>query len=105
MSQSNVYMEDDNLRLYVDVQPLLIDELVESKNAAVDSAESANQSAQEARSLLAGITSFKTNLELFYAQASNGLANLYNEFIALLTDFKNSVISDFNTQSNRIIGN
>ena len=58
MTQSDIYMEDDNLRLYVDVQPLFIDELENSKNAAASSAAQAALSEQQARSWKNDITDY-----------------------------------------------
>lgn len=84
MTQNNLYMENDDMRLYIDVQPLLIDELENSKNLAEASAVSAAQSAATAQSQLNNIITYKTNLELYYAQSMNNLSNRYTNAMAEL---------------------
>ena len=59
MSERNISIEEEDLMLYVDVQPLYIDELENSKNSAAQSAQSAAQSAQSAQNWLDNIISYK----------------------------------------------
>ena len=102
MTQNNLYMEDDNMRLYVDVQPLFIDELENSKNSAAASAASAAQSEANARTWKNDIINYKTSLELFYAQARDGITNSYNNSVLDLTSVKNLAHDDLNSQKNSI---
>ncbi len=102
MAQNNLYMEDDDLRLYVDVQPLFIDELENSKNSAAASALQAAQSEEAARGWKNDIEDYKTGLELFYAQATDGITNSYNTSISGLSAAKSLAINDLNTQKNSI---
>ena len=97
MTQNNLYMEDDNMRLYIDVQPLFIDELENSKNSCAFYAQQAAQSAQNAKNWKDNIADYKTNLELFYAQSENGLTNLYNSYISGLYTEKNNILNNFNS--------
>ena len=102
MAQNNLFMEDDNLRLYVDVQPLVIDVLENSKNSAAASALQAAQSEEAARGWKNDIEDYKTGLELFYAQATDGITNSYNTSISGLSAAKSTAINDLNTQKNSI---
>ena len=102
MTQNNLYMEDDNMRLYVDVQPLFIDELENSKNSAAASAASAAQSEANARTWKNDIIDYKTSLELFYAQARDGITNSYNNSVSDLTSVRNLAYDDLNSQKNSI---
>ena len=97
MTQTNLYIEDDNLRLYVDVQPLFIDELENSKNSAAASAAQAAQSEEAARTWKNDIEDYKTGLELFFAQALDGIANSYDDSISGLNNAKNSAISNISS--------
>lgn len=102
MTQTNLYMEDDNLRLYIDVQPLFLDELENSKNLAVASAARAAQSEEAARGWKNDIEDYKTGLELFYAQATDGIENLYNSSVSDIGNEKTSAISDLQSQKTNI---
>ena len=93
MTQNNLYMEDENLRLYVDVQPLFLDELENSKNIAVECAQSANQSAQNAQTWLDSIISYKTNIELFYAQVVSDITIRLQNAISAIVDAKDAAIA------------
>lgn len=102
MTQRNLYMDDDELKLYVDVQPLFIDELENSKNEAAASALKAAQSEAAAKNWKNDIEDYKTGIELFYAQASDDIENLYNNSVSDLTLAKNSAINDLQSQKNTI---
>ena len=102
MTQTNLYMEDDNLRLYIDVQPLFLDELENSKNLAAASAARAAQSEEAARGWKNDIEDYKTGLELFYAQATDGIENLYNSSVSDIGNEKTSAISDLQSQKTNI---
>lgn len=91
------------MRLYVDVQPLLLDELESSKNIAVSSAQSAAQNAQAASSYLDSITAYKTNIELFYAQAVNNLTDLLSSSLSTLTSAKNTVLESVQSAKNTVL--
>lgn len=105
MTHNNLYMEDDDLKLYVDVQPTYIDELENSKNAAASSAEQARQSEENARTWKENIIAYKTNLELFYAQASNSLTNLLNSSVEEMTNAKNSALEYIQSFGNTVCNN
>lgn len=105
MTQNNLYMEDDEMRLYVDVQPLLLDEIENSRNAAVASAALAAQSEENARNWKNSIIDYKTSMELFYAQASDGLTNLYNNSRSELTLSKNNVLNSIEMAKRTAINN
>ncbi len=105
MTQNNLYMEDDEMRLYVDVQPLLLDEIENSRNAAVASAALAAQSEENARNWKNSIVDYKTAMELFYAQASDGLTNLYNNSKSELTLSKNNVLNNIEMAQRTAINN
>ncbi len=102
MAQNNLFMDDDDMRLYIDVQPLFIDELENSKNSAAASALRAAQSEEAARGWKNDIEDYKTGLELFYARATDGITNSYNTSISGLSAAKNSAISDLTLQKNSI---
>ena len=99
MTQNNLFMEADDMRLYIDVQPLFIDELENSKNAAAVSAALAAQCEEAARGWKNDIEDYKTGLELFYAQATDGIENSYNDSISGLNSAKNSAISNISSTS------
>lgn len=105
MTQSNLYMDDDGLELYVDVQPLTLDELKSSRDAAVNAANNAQQSAESASSALTNITTCKTNLELFYAQASDNLRELLTNLTLELNNTKNIIVSTLQSLGNTILTN
>lgn len=102
MAQNNLFMDDDDMRLYIDVQPLFIDELENSKNSAAASALRAAQSEEAAKGWKNDIEDYKTGLELFYARATDGITNSYNTSISGLSAAKNSAISDLTLQKNSI---
>lgn len=103
MTQNNIYMEDNNLVLYVDVQPLFLDELENSKNAASAYAENARLSATNAETLLNSITTYKTNIELFYAQAYDNLADFKNNTIQAIQSLYNSLTNQINILTQQIL--
>ena len=96
MTQNNLYMEDENLRLEVNVQPFLIDELENSKNIAV---RCANDSSQ----ILELVKSIKTNFELFYADASNSFSNLFNNAMQTINNAKNNAVNSINSLGHQVI--
>ena len=96
MTQNNLYMEDENLRLEVNVQPFLIDELENSKNIAV---RCANDSSQ----ILELVKSIKTNFELFYADAFNSFSNLFNDAIQTINNAKNNAVNSINSLGHQVI--
>ncbi len=103
MTQNNLYMEDENLRLYVDVQPLLLDELENSKNIAVECAQSANQSAQNAQTWLDSIISYKTNIELIYSQAVNDITSRFGSVISSITEAKEAALETIQSLKNQAL--
>ena len=103
MTQNNLYMDEENMRLYVDVQPLFIDELESSKNLAVSSAQSAQQSEQNAKNWLDSIISYKTNIELFYAQSVNNLTNQLNNISNSISNAKNTALEGIETLKNNVM--
>ena len=105
MTQNNLYMENDEMRLYIDVQPLFIDELENSKNAAAASAAAAALSETAAAGWKNDIEDYKTDIELFYAQASDDLSDLYNDSVSGLTSVKNSALESLQEQNNTVLGN
>ena len=105
MTQNNLYMEGDEMRLYIDVQPLFIDELENSKNAAAASAAAAAQSEANARGWKNQIADYKTSLELFYANASNGLTSLYNDSVSDFNVVKGNAESSLESQKSTILSN
>ena len=102
MSERNISIEEEDLMLYVDVQPLYIDELENSKNSAAQSAQSAAQSAQSAQNWLDNIISYKSNLELFYAQAMNSLNVGLNDALTTITNAKNASLGSIQALLNNI---
>ena len=105
MTQNNLYMENDELRLYVDVQPLTIDVLENSKNEAAASAEDAKQSAESASNALSSMIDYKNRLEIFYAQASDNLSSLLNNAIESIINTKNTVLSTIQTLGETVLSN
>ena len=103
MTQNNLYMDEENMRLYVDVQPLFIDELENSKNIAVSSAQTAQQSAQNVQTCLNSIISYKTNIELFYAQSIGNLTDYLNNILSAITNAKNNALSGIQDLKNSVI--
>ena len=92
MAQNNLFMDDDDMRLYIDVQPLFIDELENSKNSAAASALRAAQSEEAAKGWKNDIEDYKTGLELFYARATDGITNSYNTSISGLSAARRSML-------------
>ncbi len=105
MTQNNLYMENDELRLYVDVQPLTIDVLENSKNEAAASAEDAKQSAESASNALSSMIDYKNRLEIFYAQASDNLSSLLNNAIESIINTKNTVLNTIQTLGETVLSN
>ena len=105
MTQNNLYMEDDELRLYVDVQPLTIDALENSKNEAAANAENARQSAESANNALNSMIDYKNRLEIFYAQASDNLNSLLSSATATINNTKDTVLSAIQTLGGTVISN
>ena len=102
MPERNIFIDEEDLKLYVDVQPLYIDELENSKNSAAQSAQSAAESAQSARTWLDNIISYKSNFELFYAQAMNSLTVGLNDALTAITNAKNASLASIQTLLNNI---
>lgn len=105
MTQNNLYMENDELRLYVDVQPLTFDALENSKNEAAASAENARQSAENASNALSSMIDYKNRLEIFYAQASDNLSSLLNNAIESIINTKNTVLNTIQTLGETVLSN
>ncbi len=110
MGQYNIYAADDELNIDVNVEPLTLDILENSKTAAEASAETARQCAETATEALNDITDYKNSLELYYAQASDNLTTLLNNSLASLNFCKqgiqtlgNTVLSSINSAYNSIV--
>lgn len=110
MGQYNIYAADDELNIDVNVEPLTLDTLENSKTAAEASAETARQCAETATEALNDITDYKNSLELYYAQASDNLTTLLNNSLASLNFSKqgiqtlgNTVLSSINSAYNSIV--
>ena len=103
MTQNNLYMEDEGLNLYVDVQPLFLDTLESSKNSAVQSAAQAAQSASDAQSSLESVSAYKTNIELLYAESVNNLNLLSENLMSNITEARDSAIEDIEDKSEEVI--
>lgn len=110
MGQYNIYADDDELNIDVNVEPLTLDTLENSKTAAEASAETARQCAETATEALNDITDYKNSLELYYAQASDNLTTLLNNSLASLNFCKqgiqtlgNTVLSSINSAYNSIV--
>lgn len=110
MGQYNIYAADDELNIDVNVEPLTLDTLENSKTAAEASAETARQCAETATEALNDITDYKNSLELYYAQASDNLTTLLNNSLASLNFCKqgiqtlgNTVLSSINSAYNSIV--
>ena len=93
----NLYMDDENLRLNVEVQPFLIDEIEDKKNIVERCAASITQSTEN-------INTLKTNFELFYADAYNTFSGFYNQSLEIFTSAKNNAINSLNTLTQQLIG-
>ena len=100
MTQSDIYLESDDLILSVDVQPILVDDLEESVRQAAISAQSAENSKQTAISLLSSMQECKNSFEIIYAQAVNRINNLYAEFTGNLTELKDSLVQELISTAN-----
>lgn len=110
MGQYNIYAAADELNIDVNVEPLTLDILENSKTAAEASAETARQCAETATEALNNITDYKNSLELYYAQASDNLTTLLNNSLASLNFCKqgiqtlgNTVLSSINSAYNSIV--
>ena len=105
MTQNNLYMENEELSISVNVKPEFADVLENSKNAAAASAAAAGQSETNAVNALNGIISYKNGLEIFYAQASDNLTTLLNSAILSLNNCKDSISSNIQTLGNSVLSN
>ena len=97
MTQNNIYMEDENLVLYVDVLPDIQDTVTAASSSASASAASASASAATASGLVESIRNIKSGVEVFVAQAIESLHDLYNNIQTELNSLKETIIQNINT--------